>query len=158
MRIAGTVYPAFNGYDDMAFEIYLSGCNQHCPGCHNPEMQSFELGDEWGEVFEGLIDEIDRAEWSKYISILGGEPLDQEPYELMHFVVALKARYKDKKFMMFTGHEFDDIPAWCFDMFDVIKHGRYDETQKTNTFPASTNQGIWRKASGGITKDEVPTQ
>lgn len=39
-----------------------------------------------------------------------------------------------QKFMMFTGHEFEDIPAWCFDMFNVIKHGKYDETKKTNWF------------------------
>jgi organic radical activating enzyme len=46
MRLAGTISDVVNAYDDVAFEIYVSGCTRGCPGCHSPELQSFDVGQE----------------------------------------------------------------------------------------------------------------
>lgn len=144
MNIAGTIYPAYNGYDGMAYEIYISGCHQKCPGCHNHHMQNFNLGKE-ADVDEIAKDIKSRGPFVDYISFLGGEPLDQEGYEFMTFMVSLKARFPTLQFMLFTGHVFSDIPLWCFDMFDRIKYGPYLDTLKQEGFPASSNQAVWKK-------------
>ena len=53
--------------------LYVSGCNIHCPGCHNKEWWPLQSGKEMTieEVYVALnVDDFN-------ISILGGEPLMQ---------------------------------------------------------------------------------
>ena len=33
----------------MCVSVYVSGCNLHCKGCHNPEAQDFNYGEELTE-------------------------------------------------------------------------------------------------------------
>lgn len=147
MNIAGIVYPAYNGYSGIALEIFVAGCNQHCPNCHNPELQDFAFGKELdlGAIHEKILRNKD---WIDWVGFLGGEPLDQDKYEFMRLVVSIAAKHRNVKLKLFTGHELDDVPDWCFDMFDEIKYGPYVEALKTNGFPSSSNQGVWVR--GGV--------
>lgn len=62
--------------DGVRVSLFVSGCENHCPGCFNPETWAYE----YGEVFDldtmsELIDALS-PEYISGLSVLGGEPLD----------------------------------------------------------------------------------
>lgn len=146
MRIAGVIFDAVNAYDGIAVEIYVSGCTRNCPGCHSPELQSFMVGGEWNDIKEQVIEDIDNESYFiDIISIIGGDLLCQPEEEAREFVADLKKHFPDKKYWLFTGAEREEVPQWVFNEFDVIKVGRYDETQRQEGFPSSKNQKLLYK-------------
>ena len=115
MRLAGTEV----NLQHKALEVYLSGCKgPHCPGCHNPELWDFAVGDEVTKsVMQNLfckIDNMQKAELLEYVWVLGGEPLDQDLYELEEFLDQLRR----KAYIMLWTH-YDDVP------YQIYKHIRY---------------------------------
>jgi len=148
MRIAGTISDVLNAYDDVAFEIYVSGCYRACPGCHSCDLQSFDVGKRLdAEAFRKLVDDIEEnSDFTGIISILGGDLLCQNEDEARRFVGLLEYFFPNKKLWLFTGAEPDELPYWAKKSFDVIKCGRFDqELYIPGAFPASTNQKVLRK-------------
>lgn len=131
-------------------EIYISGCKEpHCPGCHNPELQIFNLEDNLEEYKEkikiriqtGMIDAVD---------ILGGEPLDQPLDKLEELCLSIKSKYNIDVWI-WTKYDFStacDIMKNFIDYVDYIKTGRYIKElpsytdKKTGIILASSNQKI----------------
>lgn len=139
MNIAGFIPDATNAYDGIAFEIYVSGCNKRCKGCHNPEMQDFEYGKEYS--IDKLLMKIDDYRgWFDIISWLGGDLLDQPEAE--EYARKVRSMHQVTPMYLFTGEDLENIPEWCFEVFDWIKYGPYVEELKCKGFPSSTNQGI----------------
>lgn len=83
--------------------LYVSGCDIHCEGCHNPQIWELKSGKEMTvqEAFDMLnVDEFN-------ISILGGEPLMQ--YEA---IVELCKKIKEKTsktIWLWSGHTYEEI-------------------------------------------------
>lgn len=94
-----------------SFEIYIAGCsgNPHCEGCHNPESWNFNIGTKFNH-------EMDIKFWSdkikafdsliENISIFGGEPLDNDWFELEYL---LRKLYEscNKPIWIFTRYSFE---------------------------------------------------
>jgi anaerobic ribonucleoside-triphosphate reductase activating protein len=144
MNFGGIIYDAVNIYDGVAVEIYISGCNHKCYGCHNPEMQNFDYGNpiELIPIKEFLYLS---KEWFDIIAILGGDLMCQPEHEAKNFIVMLKSNFKDKKLWLFTGKEKEEISQWCFEYFDVIKTGKYIQELKQDGKLASSNQKLLYK-------------
>ena len=90
--------------------LYISGCRNHCPGCHNPESWNFNAG----KLFDKqAIDEILDLCSKPYISgltIAGGEPMEQENQAVLADLVnEVKFRYPAKAIWCYTGYELDDL-------------------------------------------------
>lgn len=144
MNIAGVVFPAFNAYDGVAYEIYVSGCTNACYNCHSPALMDFNYGSPID--LAKLVADIDvKRDWIDTIAILGGDLLCQDKFDAMRLVTVLKANFSDKKFWLFTGSEIEDIPSWMKEIFDVIKTGKYVEELKQVGFPASSNQKVLKR-------------
>jgi anaerobic ribonucleoside-triphosphate reductase activating protein len=147
MRIASTQY----NLNKRAFEIYFSGCNFHCKGCHNEELWDFYVGEEITDkkLIEIINKIIEHQSMINEIWILGGEPLHQTSFQFNNFCKILLNFSTDKKLVLFTGFNLDEIAdefPWCFDVFDEIKYGRYIEELRTEGEElASSNQNYWRK-------------
>jgi anaerobic ribonucleoside-triphosphate reductase activating protein len=144
LRIAATQYTL----NKRALEIYVSGCSLHCLNCHNPEIQSFDIGKEvTGDFIEQLNNKIsNNLNMINEIWILGGEPLLQDRGEMQNFINSIRQTFPNKKYVLFTGFDLPDIDGWCFECFDKIKYGRYDERLRTEDSElASSNQGWWIK-------------
>lgn len=145
MKIAATKY----SLKFKAYEIYVSGCTQKCPGCHNEELWDYGVGEayntnilKWSDESSKMIDRI---------FILGGEPLDQDPEHMMEL---LRDAYNTKKELwLWTSYEIDQVPEEVKDLVDVIKVGKYEKdnpnTRDTVSYCgvvlASDNQRIWVK-------------
>jgi anaerobic ribonucleoside-triphosphate reductase activating protein len=142
MNIAGTQL-AFNPYNKACYEIYISGCNQRCKNCQSPQLWDFNNGVEITDNFFKNI--VAKQEFYDVISILGGDLLSQDEHEAFWFVLRLRTLFTIKKMWLFTGKDKEEVPSWCFEFFDYIKVGRYDENLKKEGFPASSNQRLLKK-------------
>lgn len=126
MRIYATQYSAEN----RAIEIYLSGCDGICKGCHNPELWDFNMGTEWQHELPKIINKIrDFDPIIDNIWILGGEPLLQN---ISHLKILLRTLKQDtnKKLWLFTRFNHDVTPIQIKYYCDYIKHGAYVEELK----------------------------
>jgi anaerobic ribonucleoside-triphosphate reductase activating protein len=133
MHIAAIQWPVFSPYLKSTVEIYVSGCNRNCKGCHNPELQNFEYGEELD--IEKLVNYLkEREEFFSIISITGGDLLEQNPTEAFNFIKELKINFPTKIFYLFTGDEKEKCLGWVLDYFDYIKVGCYDEKLKQEGF------------------------
>lgn len=143
IKIAGTEF----SLERKSFEIYVQGCYRHCPGCHNPETQSFGSGTaveidkfireqaDKVELFDDLVDNI-------YVT--GGDLLCYVDDIAEEFSAHVLCTWYNKYKWLFTGCEEEDIPSWVWDYYDVVKCGQYREDlrQPDGTFPASSNQKL----------------
>ena len=141
MNIGGIQFPTFVPYEKAALEIYISGCTRKCKGCHNPDLWDFNFGKEL--VIEELLEYMDeRKHLFSIISLTGGDLLCQDEVEAMHLVSTLKLIFPEKEFWLFTGEELENCPGWTKILFDKIKTGIYNDSNKTNGFPSSGNQKL----------------
>jgi anaerobic ribonucleoside-triphosphate reductase activating protein len=142
-------------FDTSSIDIYVSGCKEpHCLGCHNSELWDFEVGKPYDgflkdilqkiEMYEGMIDNI---------SIMGGEPLDQDSSDLFDLMSWLDTVKSPKtKIWLYTRYPFKEVPDIFKSIADYVKCGMYNEN-KLNTEGkrqygiklASTNQKIYKQ-------------
>lgn len=122
--------------------LYVSGCNLHCPGCHNKEWWPLKSGQEMTveEVYEALnIDDFN-------ISILGGEPLIQ--YQAILELCRLVKERTSKTIWLWTGYEITQVRNLFGDLLqyvDVIVDGPFKEGLRDTSlfFRGSKNQRIY---------------
>lgn len=106
--------------------IWFSGCSIHCKGCINPELwkRDFKTGK--------CIDEVLSLIKNDCVTLLGGEPLDQEELEV--FIDKLK---KEKKsIILFTGYsliDFDERKKSISSKCDVVICEPYIEALRDDT-------------------------
>lgn len=149
MKIASTQYTL----KTKSFEIYLSGCSgsPKCFGCYSPELWDFNVGQDVSSEFIGKsIEKILRfSSIIDNIFILGGDPLDQPPEEIISLAKNLLPL--DKKMWLFTRKEIEEIPVEIKNIFDYIKTGRHiPELTSENNIQcgiklATSNQKIHKK-------------
>ena len=141
MYIAGTEY----NLERKCLEIYVCGCKApHCDDCHNVGLWDFIDHDNI-EKYEKIISEKIKSGMINEFWILGGEPLDQNLYELEMFIFFLKEF--DLDIWLWTRYT-DFLHLNFLDMLDYIKIGKYDRNlnsyvdKEHNITLASSNQKI----------------
>lgn len=141
MNLAGTEY----SLETKSFDIFVSGCNRACPGCFNPEAQDFNYGERLNHRLLGNIalKIIDAEGIVDNIRLMGGDPMCQKESEIHWLSKVLRETFSKKSLHLYTGAEFNDLPKWCLEYFDVIKTGRYIEELKQSEGLASSNQRYW---------------
>ena len=123
-----------------AFEIYVSGCKRHCPGCHNPEAQAFGKGKSARLWMNENRYKFMTGTFSR-VWILGGDLMDQAPYEAHEFIRDLrKAMKPGVELWLWTGHEFE-VPLRILGEFDVVKTGAYREDLPGHTVAYDGHDG-----------------
>lgn len=141
--------------------LFVSGCNHHCPECHNPETWDKDSG----QLFDdNAIEEILKELNNNYISGLtlsGGDPLNYsnlpDVYELIKVV---KEKCPNKNIWIYTGFTWDSIyhpvtDSGLDDLYlnlrkavanacDVLVDGRFIKDLADVNYPwcGSTNQRV----------------
>jgi len=121
------------------FAVWLQGCSIRCAGCCNPEMFDARRGTEIdaAELVARIPDAVEG------ITILGGEPFDQDLGELIR-----GARARGKTVMVFTGYTLAELRerGASLDGIDLLVDGRFDKARPEPPPPrgrrwiGSTNQ------------------
>lgn len=127
--------------------IFVTGCTHKCHNCFNEEYQDFDFGDPWtpketDEVIEDLkLDEV------KGLTILGGEPFQNE-VDLLQVLREIKKEVQ-KDIWIFSGYTYEEIlkdedKKKLLEECDVLVDGRFVEALKDLSlrFRGSSNQRI----------------
>ena len=108
-------YAAIRNYDiangeGVRTSLFVSGCNFHCHGCFNPEVQDFEYGKRFDSKTVEKIMAMILEPTISGLSILGGDPLCQDVDGLIALSsLCQRVRYNGKTIWLWTGFVWEDI-------------------------------------------------
>ena len=118
MNISGLQY----NLNRKTLEIYLSGCDGKCDGCHNKELWDYKLGKNYNYYLKKIAEDVNSGMIDEFW-ILGGDPMDQEFMELYRFVNYLNKF--GRPIWLWTRHSIKSIPDDLKKLLSYIKTGEY---------------------------------
>lgn len=136
--------------------LFVSGCTHHCKGCFNKEAWDFSYGKPFTEETETEIIEALSLDYMNGLSLLGGEPLEQQNQRvLLPLIKKVKHLFPEKDIWCYTGYTFEsdllgDGRARCectdemLENIDVLVDGKFIQELKDISlqFRGSSNQRI----------------
>jgi anaerobic ribonucleoside-triphosphate reductase activating protein len=130
--------------------LYLSGCNNHCKGCHNPETWDFNSGFKFDEnAKKELFSQLEKP-YIQGLTLSGGDPLCSYD-EVLELVKEIKTLFPTKDIWLYTGYTLEELYETqreaILEYIDVLVDGRFilEEKDLTIAFRGSRNQRILEK-------------
>lgn len=129
--------------------LFVSGCTHNCKDCFNREAQNFNFGTKWTKETEETFIRFAKNEVIQGISILGGEPFQQDSEGiLLNLLVRLKEEV-DKPIWVWTGYTFEEIlkipsKKQFLNYIDVLVDGKFETDKKDYNlmYKGSSNQRV----------------
>lgn len=140
--------------------LWVSGCDVHCKGCHNPCSWDFDAGQPFDDAaMEELMEALSQP-WVQGLTLSGGHPLAYNNLpEVYQVCKAVRERLPQKDIWLYTGYElrardFDKSVDIGWDnallrnhilaMCDIVVDGKYEENLRDISlkFRGSSNQRI----------------
>ena len=123
--------------DEVTLAINISGCPNHCPGCHSKYLWE-DIGEPLNK--ESILKLISENEGITCVCLMGG---DQAPNTITWLALCIKEKYPDLKVAWYSGlakiHKDIDTSY-----FDYIKIGPYvEDLGPLNSL--TTNQRLYCK-------------
>ena len=143
--------------DGVRVSLFVSGCRNCCKGCFQPETWDFKYGTEFTQETENQILEFLRPSYISGLTVLGGEPFEEENQRILApFLRKVKETYPSKTIWCYTGYilEKDLLPEYgrkhceatgeMLKYIDILVDGPFIEEQKNISlkFRGSENQRI----------------
>ena len=146
--------------EGVRVSLFVSGCRNACKGCFQPETWNFHFGNVFSAETEEEIIKALEPEHISGLSLLGGEPFEEENQEVLApFCEKIKKIYPNKTIWCWTGYIYDkDLQAGqrkhteytdrMLACIDVLVDGPFIEEQKNLMleFRGSENQRILKLA------------
>lgn len=140
--------------EGVRVSLFVSGCRNHCKGCHNPEAWDFGYGQPFTKETEDEIIEALRPSWIQGLSVLGGEPCEEEnEHVLIPFLKRVRAELPEKDIWLFSGYTYEMLQSEeILRYVDVLVDGPFLLEQKdvSLAFRGSKNQRIIKLKTGGM--------
>lgn len=126
--------------------LWVSGCEQHCKGCHNAYSWDRNLGKKFGlEAILEIYKELDK-DYIAGLSILGGNPTEEYNIETITILCKyVKKNYPNKNIWVYSGHTFEELKNFeLLKYIDVLVDGKFIEELADIKYPyaGSTNQRL----------------
>ncbi len=137
--------------------LWVSGCRNHCLGCHNKDTWDFASGQLFTkETLSTLLDDL-RQPYIRGLTICGGEPMEEENQAvLLNVVKTVKQNFPSKDIWCYTGYLYEDLLDGgkryfeCTDallaLIDVLVDGPFVISQRdisdANRWRGSRNQRV----------------
>ena len=135
--------------EGIVMSLWTQGCPHHCKGCFNMETWDFNSGEEFTEKDkEYILQNIDKNNIKRNLSILGGEPLCPENINgVIELCKEFKNTYPKKLIYVWTGYlieDFNETQKELIEYIDVLVDGKFEEENKSLSLKlrGSTNQRI----------------
>lgn len=136
--------------------LFVSGCRNRCKGCFQPETWSFDYGKPFTAEIEDEIIESLKPDYIRGLTLLGGDPFEQENQKaLLPFVRRLRKECQGKDIWAYTGYvlERDLVPQGArftedteelLSMIDILVDGPFVAELKDISlqFKGSSNQRL----------------
>ena len=136
-------YDIANGIG-VRVSLFVSGCNHRCKECFNSEAWDFNYGKKFDINVENEILHVLENPYIKGLSVLGGEPLQQDS-TLLEFLKKVRNKFPNKSIWLYTGYTYEQIKNKKeLDYVDVLVDGKFVEVLKDIglQFRGSSNQRI----------------
>ena len=102
-------FDLLNG-DGCRVVLWLSGCNHHCKGCHNPETWNPTAGILFNEQTKMEIFEALNKDYISGITYSGGDPLYPDNIETITTLAKeIREKFPSKDQWLYTGYKYEDI-------------------------------------------------
>lgn len=90
--------------------IFLSGCDNRCEGCHNPETWNQNSGKKFdAEAIKEIMNELDN-DYISGITLSGGDPLyESNVNDVYDLLILIKEKYPNKTIWLYTGYSWNGI-------------------------------------------------
>lgn len=164
MRYASIRKMDISNGESIGASLFVQGCHFHCKNCFNKDTWDFEGGNEWTEDVKEKFLKSAEPSHIKRISILGGEPLDNENLkDVLELVKEIRISFPGKTIWLYSGYTWEQVmnPVVTSDFnperdrllqmrsdivkkCDVFVDGRYEESKRDVTYrwAGSTNQRV----------------
>lgn len=141
--------------------LWVSGCNCHCHGCHNPQTWDFNVGQLFTEdTMQELLDVLNKPYISR-LTLSGGHPLESQNLETVYQIVkTVKEKFPNKKIWLYTGYTWEEIlnndrenkrantnsisPLDIVRRCNILVDGKYEKDKRDISleFAGSSNQRV----------------
>lgn len=136
--------------------LWVSGCDHHCKGCHNPETWNPQYGSEFNISTILEILDLLSNDYIKGLTLSGGDPLKKENVPYIYWLVKdVKNKYPNKDIWCWTGYTMNELDNRA-DVKELLKHidyivdGEFIESLKDISlhWRGSSNQRIYKNING----------
>lgn len=146
--------------EGVRVSLFVSGCRNHCKGCFSEVTWGFDYGQLFTAIEENEIIEACKKPYISGLTILGGDPMEQENQTaLVDFIKKFKEECPTKTLWMFTGYVYErdllngqrkyiqDVTDVILEHVDILVDGPFIESKKDLTlkFRGSSNQRLLTK-------------
>ena len=126
--------------------LFVSGCENFCKNCHNPETWCFTYGEEFTEETLVVLLKLAEPSYISGLSLMGGDPAHPKNWPtIKDLVKKFKSKYPDKTVWLWTGYLWEDVAEdlLCSGV-DVVVDGRFVEELKDLRlkYRGSSNQRV----------------
>ncbi len=113
--------------DGLRTVLWVSGCNHHCEGCHNPITWDINGGIPFDEDAENELFEKISPDYISGITFSGGDPLHPENRnEITRLAKKVREMFPKKSIWLYTGYTFDEIKDLeIVNYLDVVVDGQF---------------------------------
>lgn len=125
--------------------LWVSGCDHHCPGCHNPDTHDPTSGYLFDEEAEEKLFELLRPSYIAGITFSGGDPLYSTNVDTVtRLVKRIRSELPEKDIWVYTGYLYEQVRHLeLMQYIDVLVDGEYEQEKRcVGQFYGSTNQRI----------------
>lgn len=133
----------------ITMSFWTQGCPHHCNGCFNKETWNYNSGKEFThEDLNYILENINKNNIKRDLSILGGEPLCPENVEgVINLCKEFKRNYPEKIIYLWTGYTietFDNTQKEILNYIDILVDGKFEEENKNLSIKlrGSSNQRV----------------
>lgn len=105
--------------------IWVAGCENKCPGCHNPETWDYNAGHDLTiEEYRTINQQLLSPEISG-VTLTGGDPMaPRNRAATAKLCYLLKRDYPTKTIWVYSGHSYETLVDYLADV-DVLIDGKY---------------------------------
>lgn len=123
--------------------LWVSGCEHHCIGCHNPETHDPASGYLFDKAAEEKLFELLRPSYIAGITFSGGDPLYSSNIDTVtRLAKQIRNRMPEKDIWVYTGYLYEEVRHLeLLQYIDVLVDGEYEQDKRcVDRFYGSTNQ------------------
>ena len=108
----------------VTMSLWTQGCPHHCKGCFNGETWDFDAGEEFEDSdLEYILENINKNNVHRDLSILGGEPLCPENVDgVIEVCKIFKEKFPEKKIYLWTGYVVEQFNEKQRNVLNYITH------------------------------------
>ena len=132
--------------DGLRVVLWVSGCEHHCPGCHNPITWNPDDGIVFDDAAKQEIFKELEHTYCSGITFTGGDPLHPHNRDAVYDIIKeIKQKFPGKTIWIYTGYRWEDVRYLrAVRESDVLVDGKFEEDNKDSTlmWKGSSNQRV----------------